>query len=387
MLNLKLKPGFAKPIWAGNPFVYPRALQPCKQMPALGECVTLEDADGTPIGFGVYNPHSLYRVRLLAWATEGLTTADTIIHHRLIQAATMRAMFIDPTQTTAYRLLNSEGDGLSGVTIDLFNDVAVIALSAAWAVVHLETLQQQCASFFADKTCIFRFTSKPLSQEGVTDLPKLNNPTPQVEIKENGVTYGIDFAQAQKTGFYCDQRDTRMIVRQFARGRRVLDTFCYTGGFSLNAAIGGATDVLGIDSSGPAIETARKNAALNGLSSVQFEEMDAMEAIQAHTGYDFIILDPPKLAPSRQHLGKATSHYIALNRAAMTQLPAGGLLLTCSCSSAMEMPLFKRLLVDAAMGCGRRVQIITAGMGGMDHPINAAYPESEYLKWVLLRVI
>jgi 23S rRNA (cytosine1962-C5)-methyltransferase len=254
-------------------------------------------------------------------------------------------------------------------------------------VTHLDTLKAACQAVFPETTWIVRFQSKPLSQEGVTALPKLDNPTPTVEVLENGVTYAIDFATAQKTGFYCDQRDTRLLVRAFAKGRRVLDTFCYTGGFSLNAGIGGATAVLGIDSSVHAIALAQKNAELNKLTHVTFEENDAMKAIQTHTGYDFIILDPPKLAPSRQHVEKAKSHYLKLNREAIAQLPADGLLLTCSCSSAMDLTLFKRLLLEAAMGCQRHIQIITTGGGGPDHPINPAYLESEYLKWVLLRVL
>jgi 23S rRNA (cytosine1962-C5)-methyltransferase len=386
ILNMPLKPGFAKPLWAGNPFVYPRALEPQKREPELGECVTVSDADGTPIGFGVYNPNSLYRVRILAWAHEKLSNLDEVIRHRLNAARNMRAMFIDPAQTTAYRLLNSEGDGLSGVTIDMYDRVAMVAISAGWAVVHIETLKNACQSIFPDHTFMIRFQSKPLSQEGMTSLPKLEQHMPVVTVTENNVKYEIDFSTAQKTGFYCDQRDTRLLVRQFAKGRRVLDTFCYTGGFSLNAALGGAEKVLGIDSSEHAIQCAQKNAQLNTLDNVQFEENDALKAIQAHEGYDFIILDPPKLAPSRQHIGKAKSHYLKLNREAMARLPGGGLLLTCSCSSAMDLTMFKRLLVEAAMGCERRLQILATGGGGPDHPVNAGYLEGEYLKWVLVRV-
>jgi 23S rRNA (cytosine1962-C5)-methyltransferase len=387
VVNLMLKPGFAKPLWAGNPFVYPRALVMPAREPELGECVTVMDADKTPIGFGVYNPNSLYRVRILGWASENLNSLDAIIRHRLNQAKTLREAFINPAHTTAYRLLNSEGDGLSGVTIDMYDNVAVIAVSGAWAVVHLDTLKAACQAVFPGVTFIIRFQSKPLSQEGVTALPKLDNPAPTIEVIENDVKYAIDFATAQKTGFYCDQRDTRMMVRACAKGRRVLDTFCYTGGFSLNAAMGGATEVLGIDSSEHAIALAQKNAVLNNFTNVTFEENDAMKAIQEHKGYDFIILDPPKLAPSRQHVEKAKSHYLKLNREAIAHLPTDGFLLTCSCSSAMDLTLFKRLLLEAAMGAKRQVQIVTTGGGGPDHPVNPAYLESEYLKWVLLRVL
>lgn len=385
--NLTLKPGFAKPLWAGNPFVYPRALMAISREPQLGECVTVSDSDGVPIGLGVYNPNSLYRVRILAWAHEHLTSLDEVIQHRLKQALTLREVFIDPAHTTAYRLLNSEGDGLSGVTIDLYASTGVIAISAGWAVVHLEVLKSACAAIFPNTTFIIRFQSKPLSQEGMTELPKLDNPSPTVEVLENDVKFEIDFTSAQKTGFYCDQRNTRLWVRECAKGRRVLDTFCYTGGFSLNAALGGAESVLGIDSSALAIQLAEKNAQLNHFSNVRFEENDAMKAIQTHTGYDFIILDPPKLAPSRQHVAKAKSHYLKLNREAIAHLPANGLLLTCSCSSAMDLTTFKRLLLEAAMGCKRHIQIIATGGSGTDHPVNPAYPEGEYLKWVMVRVL
>ncbi len=387
MMNLMLKPGFAKPLWAGNPFVYPRALASPPKEPELAEEITLVDADDVEIGRGVYNPNSLYRIRILAWTHEKLTSLEDIIRHRLLQAKKLRDMFINPTQTTAYRLLNSEGDGLSGVTIDMYDTAGVIAISAAWAVIHREILIAVCADIFPDITWIIRFQEKPLLQEGMATLPVVENPSLKVQVLESGIQYHVDFNLSQKTGFYCDQRDARLWVRDFAKNRRVLDTFCYTGGFALNAVMGGAETVLGIDSSGPAIALARQNAALNGFSNIMFEEDDAMNAIQSHTGYDFIILDPPKLAPSRQHVDKAKSHYLKLNRIAIARLPKDGLLLTCSCSSAIDLGLFKRLLLDAAMGCKRRVQIVATGSSGADHPINPAYLEGEYLKWVLLRVL
>lgn len=388
--NIRLKSGFAKPLWAGNPLVYPKAVDHWPADWAMSDWVQLNDASGQTIGYGVYNPHSLYRIRVLAWARENLAafTLEAAVKHRIAQAFALRALLQFPNEhTNAYRLINSEGDQLSGVTVDVFNQSAVIAVTAAWAVKHQALLEAALREHLPAHTFIWRFMEKPLKQEGWTE--PLVQPT-QGEatlIKESGLSYEINPYQGQKTGFYCDQRDTRTLVQHYAKHRSVLDVYCFTGAFSLHAALGGAHSVRGIDSSASAIAQARRNAAINQLEHVIFEEGDAGQALSNTQNADFIILDPPKLAPSKKHLHKAIQHYGQINESALRALPENGLLLTCSCSQALTLDDLEYVVMTAALHAGKSVQKLHHGGAGADHPVHLSFKESEYLKWILVRVL
>lgn len=393
MKNIRLKTGFAKPLWAGNPLVYPKAVEHWPAEWALSEWVQLNDATGQTIGYGVYNPNSLYRIRILAWARENLPefTLEAAVNHRIAQAFALRSILQLPNeQTNAYRLINSEGDQLSGVTVDIFNQSAVIAITAAWAVKHQNILERALRKHLPNHDFIWRFMEKPLKQEGWTEaLPVYAKPAKDTttQIKELGLSYEMDPYQGQKTGFYCDQRDTRTLVQHYAKDRSVLDVYCFTGAFSLHAALGGARSVRGIDSSAVAIDLARRNAALNNLPAVVFEEADAGHVLAEAKDVDFIILDPPKLAPSKKHLHKAIQHYGQINEWALRALPANGLLLTCSCSQAVTLEDLEYVVMTAALHAGKSVQMLHHGGAGADHPINLSFMESEYLKWIMVRVL
>lgn len=390
---VQLKPGFAKPLWAGNPLVYPKAVELWPSELTLGQWVKVNDATGQTIGHGMYNPNSLYRVRLLAWARDAIEedTLEAALHHQINSAIHLRlALNLPNEQTNAYRLINSEGDNLSGITVDIYNETAVIAITAAWALVHHTVLESVLREHLPNMQLIWRYMDKSLKQEGwTTDRPQ--HPVPEntkVQIKELGMQYEMDPYQGQKTGFYCDQRETRALVQRYARGRRVLDLYCFSGAFSLHAARGGALSVHGVDSSQAAIAMATQHAALNQLTDIQFIEDDATHYLsKADEEFDFIILDPPKLAPSHKHLHKALRHYEQINELALRALPANGLLLTCSCSQAVSMQDLQQVLVRAALNAGKSIQMLHHGGAGPDHPINLAFMESAYLKWILVRVL
>jgi 23S rRNA (cytosine1962-C5)-methyltransferase len=388
--TVKLKHGFAKPLWSGNPFVYPKAVEHWPESLALGDWIRVADANGQLIGHGVYNPNSLYRVRMLSFIQDKLETPslEAALRLRIQQAIALRSLLNLPNaQTNAYRVINSEGDGLSGVTVDLFNTHAVVAITGAWALVHRELLDPLLREALPGVTLIWRPMPKPLQQEGWKEaLAPLEEHQETVQISENGILYEINPYQGQKTGFYCDQRETRLLVQAYAKGRHVLDLCCFSGAFSFHAAKGVAASVTGIDSSSAAIASAVANAQLNNLT-VRFKEEDALDALAQAGDTDFIILDPPKLAPSQKHLHRALKHYLQLNEAALRALPSNGLLLTCSCSQAVTPDDLQQVLRQAALNAGKQLQILNIGGASADHPVHLAFPEGEYLKTILVRVI
>lgn len=387
--TITLKAGFAKPLWAGNPFVYPKAADHWPSTLTLGEWVRVRDASGQVIGHGVFNPNSLYHVRMLNWAADKLEAPllEDALRMRIQQAIDLRTLLNLPNaHTNAYRLINSEGDGLSGVTVDVFNTHAVVAVTGAWALVHHDMLNRLLAEMLPGLTLIWRPMEKALKQEGWEEALSVEEKNEVIPILENNITYAINPYQGQKTGFYCDQRDTRLVVQQYAKNRDVLDVCCFSGGFALHAALGGAASVLGVDSSADAIASAKHNTELNDLKA-DFKEMDALDALMNVEGANFIILDPPKLAPSQKHAQKALKHYAQLNEAALRALPQDGLLLTCSCSQAVSLDDFQHAVRDAALCAGKQVQVLKTGGAGPDHPVHLAFPEGNYLKWMLLRVL
>jgi 23S rRNA (cytosine1962-C5)-methyltransferase len=213
-----------------------------------------------------------------------------------------------------------------------------------------------------------------------------------VTIKENGIRYDVNIAEGQKSGFYCDQRDNRKLVAQYAKDKRILDCFCYSGGFTLNALQGGASEVVSVDSSALALETLKQNIVLNGMEATQHVaiQSDVNKQLrifkEQNQKFDFIILDPPKYAPSRAALTKAARAYKDLNRLAMGLLNEDGLLATFSCSGAVDISTFKQILAWAALDAGKEVQFIRQFTQPEDHPIRSSFPEGEYLKGLLCRV-
>lgn len=219
-----------------------------------------------------------------------------------------------------------------------------------------------------------------------------DNPPDSVEVKENGILYNINIAEGQKSGFYCDQRDNRHIVAIHSKGKKVLDCFSYTGGFTLNALINGAASVTCVDSSALAIETLKENISLNKLdakkhTTIQSDVNKQLRVFREEGElFDVIILDPPKYAPSRSALDRASRAYKDLNRLAMLLLNNGGLLATYSCSGAMNMETFKQVIAWAALDAGKQVQFIYQFCQPEDHPVRSSFPEGEYLKGLLCRV-
>jgi 23S rRNA G2069 N7-methylase RlmK/C1962 C5-methylase RlmI len=381
--------GRARPFWFGNPVVFSGAVASVAGEPAPGDLVALCDADARVIGHGFWNPDSQYRVRVVRLERPGEPPPElaAILAKRLRAARDLRAALGLPSaDTDAWRLFNSEGDGLSGLTVDVYADVAVVVASARWVEVHREAVSAAVRDVLGPGTrMLHRIPGGIRQAEHLAQPPPGEDPGP-IEIREAGLRYRVEVAHGQKTGFYLDQRENRAAVRRMAAGRRVLDAFCFTGGFALAAAAGGASEVVAVDSSGPAIRAAREHAEANGLR-IDAREGDAFDALNADVArWDLVVVDPPKLAAGRADLGAALARYRRINRAAVAAVAPGGVLVSCSCSSAVRRDDLLEVLRDAATEAARRLTVLEVRGAGPDHPVHPAWPEGEYLKCVIAAV-
>ena len=422
-----LQKGKARLFWDGNPVVYGGAVSttvPGDGLPlGIGSPVLVADHTGRPIAWGMFNPTSMYRVRLLGSARDAATfphlclDVDATIAWRIRQSAEVRARLGLPRAgvTTCYRLINSEGDGLSGIVADVFANVIVVQCTAAWAHSRRSAI---CHAFLnavphAD-VVLWRPQLELLQKEGLNDdqdaistdstftrgsgdaAGAATAVPDRLVVFEEGVKYNISLLGGQKTGFYCDQRDNRGRVRQLVSAsgaRSVLDLCCYSGGFALAAALGGASTVVGVDSSGAAVELATSNAALNGCADAcSFVRADVMEYLQAaqatHAGkYDVVVLDPPKLAPNKHALAKAAGRYRRLNSLAAALVAPGGVLLSCTCSGAMaQSGEFPALVASASAAAGRHAVLLGRCGPALCHVTTPSYGEGNYLEACLFGI-
>lgn len=410
----------------GNQLVFTRAIQRIEgaDAPKLADLVQVlvETEKSEPplsLGWGVYNPESLYRIRIfchrflqpaLFQSVCHSPDADAALrqmlrHHFSKSIATRRALRLPaPDMTDTYRLVNGEGDQLSGLAVDVIADTAVVMSSAAWCQVHQEMIMECLADQLPDHTIVWKTTPSRLKQDGMTIVhEKKEEDSSSVEqtmviSTENGVRYQTyPFGDGQKTGVYCDQRENRWNLAQLCHGKRVLDLCCYHGGFSLNAILnGGASMCTGVDSSEDAVEACRRNAVLNGcedrLKLVRSDISRFLQETVDQEDYDVVILDPPKLAPSASGLDKARRKYHSFNRDAIKLIsPQGGLLLTCTCSAAMTQKdggqYFLAMVQGAAQAAGREVTLLRVSGAASCHTQSpVSWPAGAYLTAALFYV-
>ncbi|CAM8877049.1 unnamed protein product [Rhodiola kirilowii] len=401
-----LKKGKTQLFKNGSPMVYSGAVDRIigRPPPKTGDVVLVADGTETPIGWGLYNSVSMFCVRLMQLEGEALRdpscalSMENLLKARISEAVDLRrSLGLPSTSTNAFRLVNSEGDRLSGLIVDVFGDVAVIASSAAWVEKYRLEIEACINEYDEINHIHWRPSLDMLKEEGLEPSSntehRSSTPLTRVKVVENGIFYAISL-EGQKTGYYADQRDNRHFISTISGGQRVLDVCCYSGGFALNAMRGGAVNVTAIDSSSSAIDLAKENATLNKCNSqnITFLKEDATEfmknALRKHLSWDIVILDPPKLAPRKKFLQNASGMYKNLNSLAMQLTKSGGLLMTCSCSGAMtQSGTFLRTLQGAASNAGRRITVLRQAGAACDHPIDPSYPEGEYLSNILLRVL
>ena len=295
--------------------------------------------------------------------------------------------------SSAYRLVFSEGDGLSGLTVDRYDRWLVAQFTSLALYTRRDLILELLTQLTAVDGIIARTDRGVTPKEGLRvgqDWAVGSVPLEPVTIVEHGLVYRVDIRSGQKSGFYLDQRVNRQEVASYCRGKRVLDLFCFSGSFSLSAARNGAVETLGVDSSAPAIELARQNAASNGIENAEFLVGDVLEVLERleleQKRFDVVICDPPKFARQAKDVEHALKGYLRLNMAAVRVLEPDGILVTCSCSGLIGRDLFTDLLGNVAEQSGRPIQILDQRGQAPDHPVSASCLETEYLKCVVCRV-
>ncbi len=387
-----LQPRRARPFYGGHPWVFAGAVAAVEGEPEDGDEVDLVAHGGAFVARGLYNSKSKIRVRL--YSRDPVPLDRDFFRDRLAAAVRLRQMLGMDGPGRGCRLVFSEGDGLSGLVVDRYDRWLVTQFTALALARRRELFAELLAELTGAEGVYLRTERGVGTLEGLElhDGPLRGNlPAGPVAIEEDGLRFQVNVAEGQKTGFYLDQRDNRRAVARLARGRRVLDAFCYSGGFGLHAARAGAEAVVGVDQSGPALELARENARLNGLdgrvSFVQGEVFGELAAL-AERGERFglVVLDPPKFARARGAVEEALRGYRRLQAVALRLLEPDGFLVTCCCSGLITADMLEDLLAQLAAETRRDVQVLERRGPAPDHPVSVACRESHYLKCLVTRV-
>ncbi|KGV08143.1 class I SAM-dependent rRNA methyltransferase [Burkholderia pseudomallei] len=423
MHTVTLKPSKDKSLLRRHPWVYANAIDRVDGKPAPGATVIVRAHDGRFLARAAYSPHS--QIRLRVWSFDENEPIDHAFFKRRVQRALAhrRAMI---SGTDAVRLVFGEADGLPGLIVDYYvaargaahtGDAAARAAEGGaaapvapgdgegrgqlvcqfmaagvehWkgAIVAALVAATGCPNVYERSDVSIR---EKEGLEQTTGVLAGDAPPDTLIANENGVLYHVDVRNGHKTGFYVDQRENRALVAQYARDRDVLNCFCYTGGFSLAALKGGAKRVVSIDSSGDALALAQRNVAANGFDAARAQWLDAdafktlRRLVDEGERFDLIVLDPPKFAPTRDSVDRAARAYKDINLSGLKLLRPGGLLFTYSCSGAIDMDLFQKIVAGAAADAKVDARILKRLGAGVDHPLLTAFPEGEYLKGLLLQ--
>ncbi|TOY78490.1 23S rRNA (cytosine(1962)-C(5))-methyltransferase RlmI [Burkholderia pseudomallei] len=424
MHTVTLKPSKDKSLLRRHPWVYANAIDRVDGKPAPGATVIVRAHDGRFLARAAYSPHS--QIRLRVWSFDENEPIDHAFFKRRVQRALAhrRAMI---SGTDAVRLVFGEADGLPGLIVDYYvaargaahtGDAAARAAEGGaaapvapgdgegrgqlvcqfmaagvehWkgAIVAAIVAATGCPNVYERSDVSIR---EKEGLEQTTGVLAGDAPPDTLIANENGVLYHVDVRNGHKTGFYVDQRENRALVTQYARDRDVLNCFCYTGGFSLAALKGGAKRVVSIDSSGDALALAQRNVAANGFDAARAQWLDAdafktlRRLVDEGERFDLIVLDPPKFAPTRDSVDRAARAYKDVHLSGLKLLRPGGLLFTYSCSGAIDMDLFQKIVAGAAADAKVDARILKRLGAGVDHPLLTAFPEGEYLKGLLLQI-
>jgi len=392
--RVTLAPGREGPFTAGHPWLFSGAIASLSGEPADGAEVDVETASGSFVARGLYNARSQIRVRLYRW--EALPLDEAFWVERVRAAVRLRTDIlglVDPEG--ACRLVFSEGDGLSGLTVDRYGRWLSVQFTSLALAERREALLDALEAAVSPSGMVLRTEKGILEEEGLElrDGPLRGDvPEEPIEIREGALRFAVDVRTGQKTGFYLDQRLNRARAASYASGRTVADVCCYTGAFGVAAAAAGASAVTGVDASEPALALAAANAARNGVAErMAFVRADAFRWLEgeAEAGrrYGMVVLDPPRFARTRKGVRQALKAYERLNRLALSCVEADGILVTCSCSGRVTAEEFSGAVARAAARTHRTVQILEARGQAPDHPLAAACPESSYLKCLVCRVV
>ncbi|MFZ5446939.1 MAG: class I SAM-dependent rRNA methyltransferase [Myxococcota bacterium] len=394
LVKVSVKPGLGRHIRAGHPWVFRKAIDAAPRVPP-GSVVDLVD-EGRFCGRGYWDPLSAIAVRVLT--TDPREAIDAAFFERRVREAwDSRHQLIDFSGTNAFRLLHGEGDGLPGVIVDLYDGFAVLKLYSAGLTPHrpliVEALQKVVPGL---KGVVGRDEvgrdDADVDEERGTGKMLVGAPAPQpLQILERDAKFLVDVYAGQKTGFFLDQRENRFLLRRISKGLDVLNCFCFSGGFSVNAALGGANSVFSVDQDADAIALARENFTLNGLPAAKhdFLAADAFELLDSFKRegrkFELIILDPPAFAKSQKAVEGALAGYASLNRQALAVLKPGGLLCTASCSARVSAEAFFDAVKEGAYNADVDLTLVEERYQPPDHPIRLQFREGRYLKFYVLR--
>ncbi len=397
MRTLRLKPGHVQPVWAGHPWVFAQAIEWIEGGATAGDEVTVLDPKGNFLGRGLYSPGSAIPVRLLT--RDASTHIDAALFRaRVDRAVSRRAELHLPTQegalaTTGYRLIHAEGDGMPGLIVDCFEDVLAV---------QLLTFGMKAREAWIFEALTDRLRPRAIVDRTPPNVAKAEHFTPGAGVvrgddvkalafKERGLSYSIPVDVGQKTGFYFDQRPLRARVESLAHGKRVLDAYSFVGSFAMAAARGGASEVVAVDESAIALEVGAECARANGLAEkIQFVRQDARKTlIEAGTkgGFGLVVVDPPRLAPTRGSRDNALMAYSKLAEAACRATLPEGIVVICSCSAAVDLAALTRALATGARRANVDAILLERWFQGADHPVPASFGEGLYLKSLVARVI
>ena len=393
MNRLILNKGRDKAVQRGHPWIFSGAVQDLEGDPQPGETIAVNDHNGDFLALAAYSPTSQIRARL--WTRDPAETVDEDFFRKRIQeAAALREKWINPSETSAFRLIHAESDSLPGLVVDQYNQTLIIQILSAGMERWRDTIVALLAKVL-DPECVFE-----RSDVAVRDLEGLKErigvcygtlPDQPMVIRENGLKFKVNLITGQKTGFYLDQRENRQFCREIARDKSVLNCFAFTGGFTVYSLAGGAQSVLSIDSSEEALALARENIALNvqpqdrcqWIIGDVFEELRTLR--DRGKTFDLVILDPPKFAPTASQAQRAARGYKDINLFGFKLLNPGGILMTYSCSGGIDESFFQKIVADAALDAGVDARILYRLSQAPDHPTHLAFPEGSYLKGLVVQ--
>ncbi|WP_160069691.1 class I SAM-dependent rRNA methyltransferase [Sphingobacterium bovisgrunnientis] len=394
MNKIILNKGKDKAAWQLHPWVFSGAINKKEGKIQNGDIVSVYNCDDEFIAYGVYNNTSRVAVRLLEW--NPANEIDENWWRVRVQKAVQNRRHLLTENNDSVRLIFAEADFLPGLIADKYADFISIQVHAAGVENVKNIIVDELVKLLSPKGIYERSDLKSREHEGLADANGLlwgETPPEFVDMVENGIHYKVNIIDGQKSGFYCDQRENRYLTAQYAKGKRMLDCFCYSGGFTLNALRENVREVVAVDSSALAIETLKNNIIHNGFDATKYTAVQSDVNKYLRTlgeqgeKFDVIVLDPPKYAPSRSTLEKASRAYKDLNRRGLMLLESGGLLATFSCSGAMDIDTFKQVIAWAALDAGKEIQFIRQFSQPEDHPVRASFSEGEYLKGLLVRVL
>jgi 23S rRNA (cytosine1962-C5)-methyltransferase len=391
MTKITLKKNEERRIKAGHPWVFSNEIREVTGDRSAGISAELYDAAGGFIGVGYYNPHSLIAFRLLSRQREDIDSPE-FFEGRIAAALTHRRSRYPGLAT--FRAVYGESDFLPGLVVDKYGDYLSLQFFSAGMDCRRDQIVAALRKVFEPLGIIARNDVGGRTLEGLSEqVEQLWGDIPErVEMAENGLKFQVNLREGQKTGAFLDQKQNHLLLREICAGKKVLDCFCYSGGWAIHAASFGAESVLGVDISARAVGQASSNAKLNRVSDrVRFEECDAFERLrslhQEGRRFGVIVMDPPAFVKSRKNIAEATKGYLTVNRRAMELLEPGGYLITCSCSFHIGREAFRDMLIQAARLAKREVRLVETCGQAADHPVLLSFPEAEYLKCFVLQTV